>query len=103
MSFISLFDTYFWLVAVSGGWSTWSNWTECSQTCDNSTQSRERICNTPSSNHLSNGCHGNHTQVEQCYGPPCPSEFIKLILISVYKIDIDIEYWIGASKLTYTS
>ncbi|XP_057313086.1 SCO-spondin-like isoform X2 [Hydractinia symbiolongicarpus] len=32
---------------VHGGWSEWSNYTACSQTCDNGTYSRNRTCNNP--------------------------------------------------------
>lgn len=38
--------TLFYLT-VNGGWSSWSQFSECSASCNGGTKSRSRLCNSP--------------------------------------------------------
>ena len=51
------------------GWQPWSNWSDCTKTCDNGERSRTREC--------LNGivgqsiCEGNDKEVYVCHNRPC--------------------------------
>ena len=59
---------------VHGNFSEWSDFSECSSTCGNSTKKRTRICTNPSPKHGGNDCStlGPHVQVVSCDVSPCP-------------------------------
>jgi len=65
---------------VSGGWTSYSYWSECSATCGGGTQTRTRTCTEPAP--LYGGeCDGDATATQSCNQEPCPvdggwSEFI---------------------------
>ena len=60
-------------VTVHGGWSVWSQWSECSTTCGEGTQDRIRECNNPPPQYGGDDCPGEPTDTRQCPGlPPCP-------------------------------
>lgn len=62
-----------------GGWSEWTNVTQCSTTCgDSSVILFERSCNEPLPSNGGWNCEGDATKVENCtefMGFPCPSKF----------------------------
>ena len=49
------------------GFSVWSSWDTCTQTCGGGTLSRSRTCDDPG-----NGCDGNTTDVRDCNTQECP-------------------------------
>ena len=53
------------------GWSNWSQWTPCTSTCGNGTQSRRRICNGESEGEK---CKGLTTDVRNCFLSDCCQE-----------------------------
>ncbi|XP_066440797.1 SCO-spondin-like [Eleutherodactylus coqui] len=65
---------------VVGGWSSWSNWTECTVTCDSGIQTRNRSCSQPVPLHGGPECQGPHMQTRECNTQPCrdscPSDMI---------------------------
>ncbi|XP_048584555.1 SCO-spondin isoform X2 [Nematostella vectensis] len=56
---------------ISGEWSTWSEWSSCSRSCNNGTMFRNRTCSQP----LYGGapCPGRNIQVSPCNPTDCPS------------------------------
>ncbi|XP_020632778.1 SCO-spondin-like, partial [Orbicella faveolata] len=51
---------------VNGGWSKWSNWTECSVTCGAGIMSRERHCDNPAPANGGSLCEGRHRDTKSC-------------------------------------
>ncbi|XP_043542355.1 SCO-spondin-like, partial [Chiloscyllium plagiosum] len=54
-----------------GKWSPWGLWSQCSQSCAAGIQTRERVCET-SSTDLLKECRGHKTQTQQCFSQACP-------------------------------
>ena len=59
---------------IHGGFSEWSNFSACSQTCGNSTKTRTRTCNNPTPSHGGRHCEalGPKSDTVSCQTPPCP-------------------------------
>merc|ERR1712002_409918 len=57
---------------IDGGWSNWGKWGECSVTCGDGKQSRERQCNNPKPQHGGANCKGDATGTQICNSGPCP-------------------------------
>ena len=59
---------------VSGGYTSWSQFTLCSVTCGNGTKTRHRNCTNPSPKHGGRGCDylGLAREIEHCYERDCP-------------------------------
>ena len=64
-----------YLFPVHGGFSDWSVWTQCNQTCGTGSNSRSRQCDTPPPQHNGNPCSGTTYQLETCNTHFCPSKF----------------------------
>ncbi|XP_077863803.1 SCO-spondin-like [Saccoglossus kowalevskii] len=60
------------LPAIDGGWSTWSEWTECPTTCDVSSKRRFRTCIDPEPSNGGRVCEGREEETEECAEEPCP-------------------------------
>ena len=58
------------LVAVDGAWSEWSPWSGCG-TCGGGTQSRTRLCNSPSPSNGGEDCQGEGFDILECNTEPC--------------------------------
>ncbi|CAL8400400.1 unnamed protein product [Gadus morhua 'NCC'] len=56
---------------VSGGWSPWSSWSQCSADCDSGVQTRGRRCSSPPPQHGGSTCPGPHIQTRDCNSAPC--------------------------------
>ena len=72
---VSLVRKEFFSLSVRGSWSLWSEWGECSVTCENGTRTRTRECNHPPPNFGGTYCHGDAIQYKHCELPMCPSEY----------------------------
>ncbi|XP_072234960.1 SCO-spondin [Leuresthes tenuis] len=59
------------LCPLHGGWSVWSQWSQCSSECDSGIQTRERFCNSPAPQHGGSSCTGPHIQTSDCNSHPC--------------------------------
>ena len=68
--FIFNLSTTFTLLLVHGGYSLWSSWTVCSQSCDGGVQTRSRTCTKPKPAHGGLLCSqqrlGPATQLRNC-------------------------------------
>ena len=59
---------------VHGGWSSWSGWTACTQSCGAGSQERSRTCTNPSPRHGGNSCLGNPGEKQPCNEQSCPGK-----------------------------
>ncbi|GIY13520.1 hypothetical protein CDAR_68362 [Caerostris darwini] len=59
-------------VQVHGKWSNWQSWEQCSSSCGDGRQIRQRFCNDPSPRNGGKTCIGIPSEVKHCYKRPCP-------------------------------
>ncbi|XP_066275485.1 coadhesin-like [Branchiostoma lanceolatum] len=52
--------------AVDGGWSPWTSWSNCTETCRNGTRTRRRSCDRPLPQHGGANCTGDVNQTQAC-------------------------------------
>lgn len=65
------------LIAVNGGWTTWSGWSECSARCGRGAQKRTRSCSNPLPINGGQPCHGPSSQRTDC-NSQCPGSYLFL-------------------------
>ncbi|XP_076368268.1 netrin receptor UNC5C-like isoform X8 [Tachypleus tridentatus] len=53
-------------VALNGGWSSWSPWSECSSRCGRGIQTRKRLCSNPAPLNEGEQCVGETAQKTDC-------------------------------------
>lgn len=58
--------------AVDGGWTEWTEFSDCSTTCDNGTQTRTRTCTNPVPQYNGSDCDGHHQESIPCFLRHCP-------------------------------
>ncbi|WAR26343.1 UNC5A-like protein [Mya arenaria] len=70
---------FFVLFELDGGWSYWTEWTQCSVTCDGQgTQSRNRSCDNPHPLFGGAKCQGDEYAMRDCRSPDkCASRLVK--------------------------
>ena len=56
---------------VDGGWSEWSDFSECTTTCGTGYQTRERTCNNPKPAHGGRDCQGEKFELKECKKDSC--------------------------------
>ena len=63
---------------VKGGYTEWTNWGACSQTCGTGAQSRNRYCTSPFPRNGGQTCIqqglGAATEIQNCNTNTCPGE-----------------------------
>ncbi|XP_073531601.1 adhesion G protein-coupled receptor B3 isoform X6 [Phyllobates terribilis] len=57
------------LCPVDGLWQEWSSWSQCSVTCSNGTQKRQRECSPAS--HGGSDCKGPYSETRECHNQDC--------------------------------
>eukprot|EP00121_Abeoforma_whisleri_P006799 Awhi_evm1s6191 len=58
--------------AIDGMYSEWSNWGDCSKTCDSGVQERARLCNNPIPEFGGANCEGLASETQTCNEQKCP-------------------------------
>ena len=53
--------------AIDGGWSVWSNWTDCTARCGNGLRIRTRTCDNPLPQNRGQNCTGDKVMTEKCH------------------------------------
>lgn len=61
-------------IAVDGGWSDWSEFSQCSVTCGGGKMARSRVCDNPLPQHGGNNCTGAEKEIERCNTYSCPGK-----------------------------
>jgi len=56
---------------VDGGWSDFSDWSECSAACNGGSQSRSRSCSNPAPANGGADCDGDDSESQDCNADPC--------------------------------
>lgn len=60
---------------VHGGWTAWSSWSACSQSCGLAVKTQRRTCGNPAPAHGGRVCVGQDRNEIYCTSnPPCPGE-----------------------------
>ena len=69
------------LFPVHGGYSSWSNWDTCTQSCGNGTQYRYRTCTEPARAFGGDNCTviGPANDQQDCNTQPCPGESFVIV------------------------
>ncbi|KAM7440695.1 hypothetical protein ABFA07_010097 [Porites harrisoni] len=57
---------------VNGGWSDWSRWSSCTQSCEAGSQKRSRTCTRPPPSYGGKTCLGLTWEKQMCNRQPCP-------------------------------
>lgn len=57
-----------------GNWASWSEWSQCSASCESGIRQRYRSCTNPPPRYGGKRCIGDELQVEQCATQPCNGE-----------------------------
>ena len=71
------FNTYIYhsmLLIVHGGWSGWTDFSDCPKPCNGSQYFRTRLCNDPPPNHGGLPCDGGYLEYQPCNTHRCPGD-----------------------------
>lgn len=71
--------TEFILFLVNGNWGEWSQWGECSTSCNKGQRKRFRACDNPAPAGGGRDCSGPSQQTESCSMHLCPSKFCQFL------------------------
>ena len=64
-------------ISVDGGWSSYGEWSECTETCGTGTQTRTRTCTNPAPLYGGADCTGTAEETQDCNTHHCPSKLRK--------------------------
>uniref|UniRef100_A0AAQ6AKF2 Thrombospondin 2b n=1 Tax=Amphiprion ocellaris TaxID=80972 RepID=A0AAQ6AKF2_AMPOC len=66
------------LCPIAGGWTTWTEWSLCSDSCGGGLMSRQRECLNPAPQNGGKPCAGDAVDYEACNKQPCPLDMCVL-------------------------
>lgn len=75
---------------IDGGFSNWTDYTECSATCGAGIKSRERACNNPLPENGGSDCVGEMTETVDCIIRACPGKKFPYIIRCVPRTQLNI-------------
>ena len=75
-------------VDVHGGWSNYTEWSSCLQTCGYAIQSRSRTCNNPAPQGNGRQCVGSDIESRSCNNTECQGRIYTLYLEIVNAPDL---------------
>ena len=81
-------------ISVDGGFTDWSSWGSCTQSCGGGTQQRTRACTNPAPQHGGSDCVGDTTEEQACGTSTCSGIYIYEFLYSFCNISI-LVFWIS--------
>ena len=64
-------------ILVNGNWGTWSEYGECSKTCNSGEKTRTRQCDNPPVAHGGLDCTGSNSEKTTCNADACPGNKTK--------------------------
>ena len=67
-----LYHKYY--LSVNGGWSEWSAYDECSESCGSGTHTRTRSCDNPAPENGGDDCGELTEETDPCEITPCPGK-----------------------------
>ena len=59
---------------VSGGFTNWTDWSECDNECGSGQQEQTRSCSNPAPQHGGEDCSGETRKLQDCIMPGCPGD-----------------------------
>ncbi|XP_066910871.1 uncharacterized protein [Clytia hemisphaerica] len=62
---------------LDGGWSSWSGFSSCTQSCASGTQHRTRACDNPASQYGGKHCEGYEREEQSCNTNLCPEQLLE--------------------------
>ena len=69
----------YYLFVVDGGWSNWSEFSDCSVTCGSGTQFATRECTNPEPMNNGTQCIGDKQAVKDCFIVNCRSNYLLIM------------------------
>ena len=64
-------------ILVNGNWGTWSEYGDCSKTCNSGEKTRARQCDNPPAAHGGLDCTGSSSEKTTCKADACPGNKTK--------------------------
>lgn len=61
-------------IAVNGSWSTWTDWSPCTESCGAGTRQKTRLCDNPVPLFGGAQCQGTFNEIESCSVATCPND-----------------------------
>lgn len=69
---------------MNGGWTTWTPWSSCPETCNDEYLNRTRSCSNPASVNNGTDCQGIDIEFKSCQAAQCPGIQPNLIFFQFY-------------------
>ena len=78
-----IYKNYFHLV--DGGWTEFSDWSDCTATCGGGTEIRTRTCSNPTPANGGAECTGSDVETQTCGDVVCPGKYLECIVMVIIK------------------